>query len=386
VSKHKSEPQKTTIIDNQEYSIRLLKNEALPLELPDIVNFEPSPDGRSPLTKTDWINIKDERGNIIGKHEADTMPTWAGSSWYYLRFTDPHNSEEFASADKLKYWLPVDHYFGGNEHTTVHLLYSRFWHKVLYELGHVPTPEPFQNRTNGGILLADDGTKMSKSKGNVLNPDDKLDLVGADALRLYISFIGPYEATVAWQDGGLVACKRLIDSLFRLREKVVKDRVANEKPQLSNYHQMLRKITELLESQKNNVAVAEIMTFTNYLKTLNAIPGNIWTGFLQILAPLAPHVTEELWYDFYQFDQNDHTKSIHLSRWPEYDPELAKAESVTIAVQINGKMRVTFETNVDSEDDQVLETAKQEATKWLTGKTIKFSKVVKNKLVSFVIE
>ena len=385
MSKHKREPKDTTIINGEEYKINLLPKDKLPLELPDVVDFEPSNDGRSPLAKTSWIDIKDENGNIVGQREADTMPNWAGSSWYYLRFTDPKNQNEFASKDNLKYWLPVDHYFGGNEHTTLHLLYSRFWHKVLFELGYVPTSEPYKNRTNGGILLANDGTKMSKSKGNVINPDEKLDIVGADALRLYINFIGPYEATVAWQEGGLIACKRLVDSLFRTKEKVDKNSVTTDKKILSTYHQMLKKITEQMEDQRTNVAVAEIMTFNNFLKELPVIPGHVWTGFLQVMAPLAPHVTEELWYEYNQFDQSDYTKSIHLSSWPEFDPELAKNDLVTMVVQVNGKVRGSFEFAVDSEDSLVLENAKKVVEKWLEGKEIKFSKVVKNKLVSIVI-
>ena len=256
---------------------------------------------------------------------------------------------------------------------------------MLFELGYVPTPEPYQNRTNGGILLAHDGTKMSKSKGNVINPDEKLDIVGADALRLYINFIGPYEATVAWQEGGLVACKRLVDSLFRTKEKVDKNLIATDKKVISTYHQMLKKITEQMEDQRTNVAVAEIMTFNNFLKELDAIPGDIWVGFLQVISPLAPHVTEELWYEYYGFDINDFTKSIHLSSWPKFDAELAKDDLVTIAVQVNGKVRGTFEFETDSSDNVVLEKAKEVVEKWLEGKEIKFSKVVKNKLVSIVV-
>jgi mutator protein MutT len=375
----------TTTINGEEYEIHLLGKDKLPLELPDVADFQPANDGRSPLAKSDWATIKDESGQVVGMHEVDTMPQWAGSSWYYLRYTDPKNTQEFASQENLKYWLPVDHYFGGSEHTTLHLLYSRFWHKVLYDLGHVPTPEPYANRTNGGLMLAADGTKMSKSKGNVVNPDEKIEVVGADAMRLYMSFIGPLEATVVWQDGGLIACKRLVDSLFRSKEKVDKELVATDPKTLATYHQMLKKVTEHLENMRNNVAVAEIMTFNNFLKDLEVIPGDIWTGYLQVLAPFASHVTEELWYDFHDFDQSDYTKSIHTSSWPKYDPELAKNQEVVIAVQVNGKVRATFEAAADSEDDIILEKAKQEVTKWLEGKEIKFSKVVKNKLVSIVV-
>ncbi len=376
---------KKTIIDGEEYEIRLLGKEELPLELPDVQDFEPSKDGRSPLIKSDWINVRDEKGEIIGRREADTMPNWAGSSWYYLRYTDPKNSQEFASQENLKYWLPVDHYFGGSEHTTLHLLYSRFWHKALHKLGHVPTSEPYNKRTNGGILLASDGSKMSKSKGNVISPDEKLNTVGADALRLYVNFIGPYEATVSWQEGGLIACKKLIDGLFRLESKVDKTITNIDKKLLSSYHKTVKKITEHLELQKNNVAVAEIMTFNNILKDQEIIPGSIWTGYLQILAPFTPHITEELWYKHHNFDQNDHTKSIHLTSWHIYDPLLVLDEVVTIAVQVNGKLRGTFEIDTDSEENLVIEKAKEAVSKWLEGKDIKFHKVIPNKLVTFAV-
>lgn len=210
-----------TILNGEKLRVKLLPNDNLPLVLPEIDDYLPGSDGRSPLSKIDWSNLKDPlTGQIIGHHESDTMPNWAGSSWYYLRYTDPKNENELASQDNLKYWLPVDHYFGGNEHTTLHLLYSRFWHKFLHDQGHVPTAEPYIKRTNGGILLGPDGQKMSKSKGNVVNIKEKLEEVGADAVRMYIAFIGPYDATVVWNDGGLKACRRVIDTIFNLSLKV----------------------------------------------------------------------------------------------------------------------------------------------------------------------
>lgn len=214
-------------IDGQKYKIQLLSKEQLPLELPILQNFQPAQDGLSPLYRSDWLWVKDAQGKIIGRHEADTMPNWAGSSWYYLRFIDPKNSQEFASQDKLKYWLPVDHYFGGSEHTTLHLLYSRFWHRFLYEQKLVPTKEPYEKRSNGGILLAEDGTKMSKSKGNVIAPKEKIAKYGADALRLYMNFIGPYEATTAWRESGLKACSKLLQTIWALRTKVKKTNQKN---------------------------------------------------------------------------------------------------------------------------------------------------------------
>ncbi len=375
---------KYTYINHEPYQIKLLGESDLPLTLPDVEDYQPSVDGSSPLAKSDWVEIKDDNGRQIGYREADTMPNWAGSSWYYLRYLDPHNSEELADQEKLKYWLPVDHYFGGSEHTTLHLLYSRFWHRFLFDKGIVPTPEPYNQRTNGGILLAEDGRKMSKSLDNVINPDEKLETVGADALRIYINFIGPYDATVCWQEGGLKACKRLVDNVYALNAKTVKTPVVDRKLQ-TGYHKMVKAVTEYLEDMKNNVAVAEIMTFTNLLKEYEEIPEQIWTGFLRAFAPMAPFITEELWYNVNGYDRNDASRSIHLQPWPEYNSELIIEENVTIAVQVNGKLRATFEVPKDSEDQEVLDKAKIKAEKWLQGKEIKFSKVIRNKVVTFAV-
>ncbi len=376
---------RTVDIDGELYQVKLLSMEELPLMLPDVEDYLPSDDGRSPLAKTEWINIRDGQGRIIGKREPDTMPNWAGSSWYYLRFCDSKNDQEFASYDKLKYWLPVDHYFGGSEHTTLHLLYSRFWHRFLYDLGYVPTPEPYDYRTNGGLLLGPDGRKMSKSLGNVVSPDEKLELVGADALRLYINFIGPYDGTVIWQDGGLKACKKLVDNIWVLRLRVA-NQVEIKKSLLVAYHKLVRNITQQIAELRTNVAVAELMTFVNLLKDQEQIPAEIWKGFLQVLAPFAPHITEELWYSVNGFDRTDPTKSIHLSNWPSFDPSLCIDDEVTIVVQVNGKIRGEFVAAKDSPNDLLLSKAKEVASKWLVDKQIKFTKVIPNKMVTFAVE
>jgi leucyl-tRNA synthetase/inosine/xanthosine triphosphate pyrophosphatase family protein/predicted NUDIX family NTP pyrophosphohydrolase len=359
--------------------LRVLDDSQLPLELPDLEDFAPTNDGQSPLAKSDWINVRNAQGEVIGHHEADTMPNWAGSSWYYMRFIDPKNSEEFASQEKLNYWLPVDHYFGGSEHTTLHLLYSRFWHKFLFDKGLVPTPEPYDYRTNGGILLGPDGAKMSKSKGNVIQPDDKLASVGADALRLYIAFIGPYDATVIWQDGGLKACKTVVDRVWDLRLKIAKNPAENKKLVVS-YNKFVKSITGLLTDLKNNVAVAEIMTFSNLLRDQSEISQDIWEGFLKVLAVFAPHVTEEL------YRQLGYTKSIHLEQFPNYDEKYCIDEEVKYVVQINGKLRGEFEIPAGSSDEQVLKQAKTVAAKYLENQTIKFTKIIPNKLVTIVVE
>ena len=376
---------RTIEIDGETYQVKLLSVEELPLVLPDVEDYLPSDDGRSPLAKTEWINIRDEQGRIIGKREPDTMPNWAGSSWYYLRFCDPKNNQEFASYEKLKYWLPVDHYFGGSEHTTLHLLYSRFWHRFLYDLGYVPTPEPYDYRTNGGLLLGPDGRKMSKSLGNVVSPDEKLALVGADALRLYINFIGPYDGTVIWQDGGLKACKRLVDNIWALRLRVSQQAEA-KRSMISAYHKLLRNVTQQISELRTNVAVAELMGFVNLLKEQEQIPVDIWKGFLQVLAPFAPHIAEELWYTINGFDRTDPTKSIHLSKWPSFDPNLCIDDEVTIVVQVNGKIRGEFTVSKDSPDDLLINKAKDVASKWLLDKQIKFTKVIPNKMVTFAVE
>ena len=778
-----------TEVDGKKFRIKLLEENKLPLVLPEVKDYLPTSDGRSPLGKSDWIKLKDQDGKVFGLHESDTMPNWAGSSWYYLRYADPKNTESFASQENLNYWLPVDHYFGGNEHTTLHLLYSRFWHKFLYDQGYVPTSEPYQNRTNGGILLGPDGSKMSKSKGNVVNIKEKLKDFGADAVRLYIAFIGPYDATVIWNDGGLKACKRLVDTIFKLSQKVVKDDKSTEKeireitikylqkgfnvvvdgiifnkqnqifaqkrlpnrrlypnqwdllgghvekgedpilaikrevleesglevkkilrvldsiewendreekmvaistlveplgdlgnpkietekvseykwidgsnletlkqnkpendtyifstaqkalkalnenttektkylifdfdgvladtwqstvqsvaeidqttleiaterilethqkpmsedrpaqpnmadrisrilvlnklvvekgfelfvgflkeieaisntriaivssgsrehliaPVLSkfnlkfdfvlgiedhvskvekvkeisqkwkvdindvyfftdtvsdvvelepilnkekligcswgwhgkqrlesvlnseqilnnfsdihrifgksdseisdqnelvsdtiassglknlmfltsqqatrysdsnkklstSYHKFIKNITEQVESLRNNVAVAEIMTFVNILKEQDEIPEWIWNGFLRAIAPFAPFISEELWYKLNDFDENNPNYSIHLTKWPVFDPEMVVDENVTIAIQVNGKLRGTIVVPKDSPDELVIQESKKEVAKWLENQTIKFSKVIANKLVTLVVK
>lgn len=611
-------------VDGQKMRIKITKNEDLPLILPEIKDYLPTNDGKSPLAKTDWKDIKNENGEIVGNRETDTMPNWAGSSWYYLRYIDPKNDKAFADPEKLKYWLPVDRYYGGGEHTTLHLLYSRFWHRFLYDISMVPTKEPYQNRINGGILLGPDGQKMSKSKGNVVGIQEKLKEYGADAVRLYIAFIGPYDSTVIWNEGGLRACKRLVDNIVGLQSKVTRymlntnlaettnptqasiltkkvskneletkylifdfdgvladtfeivskvraevkntsinngkdeirnflknvnhgknhtlsqdeieakkqgilelnkaslkyefslfdgfieqikqaelgynlklavvssaskefildpalaktdiefthilgiedhhskeekivqickdwqinakevfyftdttgdvlelqnyldpnkilgcswgwhggDELAKILPKhqilgnfadfgthlenwlspkglnsevLTGYHKFIQSITSSVWENKNNVAVAEIMTFVNLLKQVDEIPMFIWAGFLQSISPFAPFISEELWYKLHNFDENESKFSIHLTFYPQANPELCLEDKVTVAVQVNGKLRATLEIPKDLPQDQVLELAKKEAEKWLEDKPLKFSKVIPNKIVSLVV-
>lgn len=382
-----------TEIDGESYGVKLIEKDKLPLVLPHITDYEPSDDGRSPLAKTDWINILDENGKIIGKHESDTMPNWAGSSWYFLRFIDPKNDKNFADFEKMKYWLPVDHYFGGNEHTTLHLLYSRMWHQFLFNQNLVPTPEPYKMRTNGGMLLGEDGRKMSKSLGNVISPDEKIEIYGADALRLYINFIGPYDATVVWQEGGLKACKKFLDTVWSLKNRVTEEKV--EHNLWFDFYPMLLKINENIQDLKTNVCVAEMMGFVNKLKGCEKIEADLWYKFLQVLSPFAPHIAEELWQmskngEKENVDKNpqnfDVKNSIHLSTWPKIEEKYLVKNTVKYAVQVNGKVRANFEIESEAREAEVLETAKKSVEKWIDGKNIAFSKIILNKLVTLVVK
>lgn len=317
----------------------------LPLTLPVMEDFF-SEDGISPLAKNEeWKSVKDSSGNPAVR-ETDTMPTWAGSNWYYMRYLDPHNSERIASLELQKYWLPVDMYFGDAGHNTAHLLYSRFWFKFLYDIGEAVIDEPYNYRMSGGILLGTDNRKMSKSKGNVVNPQEVLENYGADAIRVYLSFIGPYESTYPWDDNGLIACFRLVRSVYDLREKVVKQADGeSQQKTIHNFHKMLKNVTEMVEKMKMNTAVSEFMIFVNHLKEVDSIPVEVWKDFLKSFAPFAPFVTEELWQEINNFGDWLPANSVHLQEWPKYDPELAVEATVTIAVQVNGKVRDTLEVS-----------------------------------------
>jgi len=356
----------------------------LPLELPQVPDYTPSADGYSPLAKNEeWVNTKAKDGSPA-KRETNTMPNWAGSSWYYLRYLDPNNDEAFADMEKMKYWLPVDMYFGGSEHTTLHLLYSRFWHKFFYDLGLVPTEEPYQWRMNGGLLLGPDGQKMSKSIGNVINPDEKIEACGADALRLYIAFMGPYDGTIAWQEGGLKACRRLVEEVISLKDKVNQENSSEELR--SAYHKMIKNVTKMIDELRMNTAVSEFMIFVNVAKKQDAINKEIWIGFLKAFAPFAPFITEELWQEINGWKEYKKENSIHLQSWPEYDEELTKESRVVIGVQINGKLRAEIEVDLSENEsivkDRVL--ALPEVQKWLSDSEVKKFIYVPGKIVNIV--
>lgn len=328
-------------------------NKNLPLILPNVPDYTPTSDTVSPLAKNlEWVNVKAKDGSSA-KRETNTMPNWAGSSWYFLRFIDPNNNERFADPKKLKYWMPVDMYFGGAEHTYLHLLYSRFWYKFFYDIGLVPTSEPYAWRMNGGILLGPDGEKMSKSRGNVINPDEKLALYGADALRLYINFMGPYDATIIWKEGGLKSCKKLVDDIVTLSNKVL-----NKESKIDikkAYHKLVKRLGDMIDSLKTNTAVSEIMIFVKQALKSEYIGIEEWKGFIKIIAPFTPFLAEELWQEIngYRLEEFTKEKSVHLQSWPIYDPDLAEDKFIKIGIQINGKRRSEIEINRNDTEEEV---------------------------------
>ncbi|MFA6982163.1 MAG: leucine--tRNA ligase [Patescibacteria group bacterium] len=321
----------------------------LPLRLPDVPDYTPSSDGASPLERNkEWVNTTDNEGNPA-RRETNTMPNWAGSCWYFIRFVDPKNSESFADVEKMKYWLPVDKYFGGAEHTTMHLLYSRFWYKFLFDQGLVPNQEPYMWRMNGGLLLGPDGTKMSKSKGNVVEPMDIVENYGADALRACICFLGPYTDTYPWNINGIKSTWRLMKNIHDFHQKV---KSANAEISSENVLRALNKlifnVSSMIESLKMNTAVSEVMIFMNSVKDSGEISQDSWMKFLKVLAPLAPFLAEELWHNI-----SGQETSIHLQPWPEVEARYLESEQIIIPVQINGKVRAEVTFNRALSDDEV---------------------------------
>lgn len=360
--------------------------EKLPLLLPEVPDYAPSSDGTSPLAKNrSWVKVVAKDG-LPADRETNTMPNWAGSCWYYLRYIDPHNKKTFADPKKLKYWLPVDQYFGGSEHTTLHLLYSRFWHQFLYDQQLVPTPEPYTWRINGGILLGEDGHKQSKSSGNVVDLNTILEKYGADAVRTYICFLGPYDATLPWNEGGLKSCRRLAENIYALQTKVTSS--PDEDKQFSRlYHRTVRNVSKMIDSLKMNTAVSEIMIFVNKAKQTAFISHDTWLGFLRLISPFQVFLAEELWQTFHGYSEWDPKNSIHLQPWPTYDPEMAKEEIISIGIQINGKMRGFVDVTPENNENEVREKvmAMQNITQCLQDKEVKNFRYVPLKIVSIVV-
>lgn len=337
----------------------------LPLLLPEVDSYMPTDNGESPLAAmTDWVNTTCPCCGGPAKRETDTMPQWAGSSWYFLRYTDPHNTEALASKEALKYWLPVDWYNGGMEHTTLHLLYSRFWHKFLYDQGVVPTPEPYQKRTSHGMILGENGEKMSKSRGNVVNPDDIVDVYGADTLRTYEMFIGAFDLAASWSEDGVKGCRRFLDRVWKLQDSVT-DEKGYSKDMETKMHQVIKKVSNDFENLKYNTAIAAMMALLNDFYKKGSVTADEFKTLLILLNPVAPHITEELW------SVKNYGGYVYQQTWPEFDEAKTVESTVEIAVQINGKTKATLAIGKEDPKDEVIAKAKEVIADKLTGNVIK---------------
>ncbi|MEM5947040.1 leucine--tRNA ligase [Spirochaetia bacterium 38H-sp] len=354
----------------------------LPVTLPEVKSYKPTGTGESPLAAIkEWVetNAPDGSGRKAYR-ETNTMPQWAGSCWYYLRYLDPHNDKEFASKDKIEYWMPVDLYVGGAEHAVLHLLYARFWHKVLYDLGLVNTDEPFMRLVNQGMILGEDGEKMSKSRGNVVNPDDIIKEYGADSLRMYEMFMGPLEVTKPWSTKGLYGVHRFLTRVWRISERPIVE-TEPEKEHLIALHKTIKKVTNDTDTLNFNTAIAQMMTYINQINNLKEIPRKLWEPFVLLLAPYAPHIAEEMW------EKLGHKESLAYHPWPQYDEKLTIDKKITVVVQINGKVRAKLETERDTpkEDLEKLALSNQRIKELLQDKTVKKIITVPNKIVNIVI-
>lgn len=342
-----------------------LDESELPLELPEVDSYMPTDNGESPLAAmTDWVNTTCPCCNGPAERETDTMPQWAGSSWYFLRYTDPTNNEALASKEALKYWLPVDWYNGGMEHTTLHLLYSRFWHKFLYDNGIVPTKEPYQKRTSHGMILGENGEKMSKSRGNVVNPDDIVNEYGADTLRTYEMFIGAFDLSASWSEDGVKGCRRFLERVWKLQDIVV-DGDDYSEDFVTKMHQTIKKVSYDFENLKYNTAIAAMMSLINDFYKKNSVTKGEFKTLLTLLNPVAPHITEELW-QIMGFEG-----MVYKTAWPEYDEEKTVENTIEIAVQVNGKTKLTIKISKDESKENVLAMAKEALGDKLTGNVVK---------------
>ena len=374
------------IIHWEDGTTTALSEEELPLRLPKADNIKPSGTGESPLANiTDWVNVVDPKTGLKGRRETNTMPQWAGSSWYFLRYVDPHNKQALADYEKLKQWLPVDIYIGGAEHAVLHLLYARFWHKFLYDLGVVPTKEPFQKLFNQGMILGENNEKMSKSRGNVVNPDDVVKQYGADTLRLYEMFMGPLDASIAWSENGLEGSRKFLDRVWRLivdENGKLRDRITtfNDGKLDKVYNQTVKKVTEDFENLHFNTAISQMMVFVNEAYKADALPYAYIEGFVQLLAPIAPHIAEELW------EILGNEGGISYVPWPTFDEAALVESEVEIVCQINGKVRAKLMVPVDSGKEALeeLALANEQVKEQIAGKTVRKVIAVPNKLVNIV--
>ncbi|MDZ5565725.1 leucine--tRNA ligase [Enterococcus cecorum] len=374
------------IIHWEDGTTTALSEEELPLRLPKADNIKPSGTGESPLANIiDWVNVVDPKTGLKGRRETNTMPQWAGSSWYFLRYVDPHNKQALADYEKLKQWLPVDIYIGGAEHAVLHLLYARFWHKFLYDLGVVPTKEPFQKLFNQGMILGENNEKMSKSRGNVVNPDDVVKQYGADTLRLYEMFMGPLDASIAWSENGLEGSRKFLDRVWRLivdENGKLRDRITtfNDGKLDKVYNQTVKKVTEDFENLHFNTAISQMMVFVNEAYKADALPYAYIEGFVQLLAPIAPHIAEELW------EILGNEGGISYVPWPTFDEAALVESEVEIVCQINGKVRAKLMVPVDSSKEALeeLALANEQVKEQIAGKTVRKVIAVPNKLVNIV--
>ena len=362
-----------------------LPEDQLPLVLPQVDSYEPTDDGESPLSKmTDWVNTTCPCCGGPAKRETDTMPQWAGSSWYFLRYMDPHNDKELASKEALEYWSPVDWYNGGMEHTTLHLLYSRFWHKFLYDIGVVPTKEPYAKRTSHGMILGEGGEKMSKSRGNVVNPNDIVAQYGADTMRLHIMFIGDFEKAVSWSNEAVKGSKRFLDRCFNLQDMATDDENISAKNE-SIVHKTIKKVTQDIDELKMNTAIAAMMTMVNEFYANGCSKGDV-RALCLLLSPFAPHMVEEMWENM-GFAAKEGKMAMQMS-WPEYDEAKTVDATREMAVQVNGKLKSTITVPSDSEDSVVIDAAcaDDKVKRLMEGKQLVKTIVVKNKLINLIIK
>ncbi|MGG1149316.1 leucine--tRNA ligase [Bacillus wiedmannii] len=372
------------VIHWEDGTMTAVKEEELPLVLPKTENIRPSGTGESPLANVDeWVNVVDPETGKKGRRETNTMPQWAGSCWYYLRYIDPNNSEALVDPEKVKQWLPVDIYIGGAEHAVLHLLYARFWHKVLYDIGVVPTKEPFQQLFNQGMILGENNEKMSKSKGNVVNPDDIVASHGADTLRLYEMFMGPLDASIAWSENGLDGARRFLDRVWRLfiqdngelSEKITD---APNKELEKAYHQTVKKVTEDYAELRFNTAISQMMVFINDAYKAETLPKEYVEGFVKMIAPVAPHIGEELW------SKLGYNETITYASWPTFDESKLVEDEVEIVVQIMGKVRAKLTMSKDASKEEMEQLALEAIQDQIEGKTVRKVIVVPGKLVNVV--
>lgn len=367
------------VVHCQKCGIVPLSEKDLPLILPKVKNYAPTGTGESPLAAiSKWVNTKCPNCKGKAKRETDTMPQWAGSSWYYLRYMDPKNNKNFVDKKKLNYWNQVDWYNGGMEHTTLHLLYSRFWHKFLFDLGLVPKSEPYKKRTSHGMILAEGGEKMSKSKGNVVNPDSLVKTVGADTLRIHEMFMGPFDQAIAWDSATIAGSRRFIERVWRLQEKIGKS--TNTKIDII-VNKTIKKVTENIEEMRFNTAISSMMILLNEFEKEEFISKNSYEILIQLLAPFAPHITEEIW------SQLKNKKSIHEVSWPKFDSEKLIEDVVNITIQINGKFRGVIECSIDINQNELQKKIQElpEIKKWIENIEIKKVIFIKGKLINLVI-